>query len=268
MKSSWVLGALLLAACGSSDGAMPPDAVVPDDAAPDANIGTPSIEGTPVETFTTTSCSTASVMGLSAQIAQEVDCLVPGQLVPFMEVTNLQFTGGAVLPYVAMDAKTDLLAAVAAGGGKIMQINSAFRTVPQQYLLSEWNRLNRCNITITAVPGNSNHESGRAVDIANYSMWITVMEAHGWAHDVPGDDVHFDHTASPDIRGQDVLAFQRLWNRNAPDDQIAEDGNYGPMTEARVKMAPAEGFGIGALCAEARLLPPPIIRLDGELERD
>jgi hypothetical protein len=247
---------------------MPPDAVVPDDAAPDANIGTPSIEGTPVETFTTTSCSTASVMGLSAQIAQEVDCLVPGQLVPFMEVTNLQFTGGAVLPYVAMDAKTDLLAAVAAGGGKIMQINSAFRTVPQQYLLSEWNRLNRCNITITAVPGNSNHESGRAVDIANYSMWITVMEAHGWAHDVPGDDVHFDHTASPDIRGQDVLAFQRLWNRNAPDDQIAEDGNYGPMTEARVKMAPAEGFGIGALCAEARLLPPPIIRLDGELERD
>jgi D-alanyl-D-alanine dipeptidase len=259
---------MLLAACGGDDGAMPPDASSPDALPVDANIGTPSIEGTPVDTFTTTSCSTASVMGLSAQIAQEVDCLAPGQLVPFTEVTNLEFTGGAVLPYVAMDAKVDLLAAVAAGGGKTMQINSAFRTVAQQYLLSEWNRLNRCNITITAVPGNSNHESGRALDIANYSMWVTVMQAHGWLHDVPSDDVHFDHTASPDIRGQDVLAFQRLWNRNAPDDQISEDGAWGPMTEARVKMAPAEGFGIGALCEDARRLPPPIINLDGVLERD
>jgi hypothetical protein len=61
--------------------------------------------------------------------------------------------------------------------------------------------------------------------------------------------VHFDHLASPDIRGADVLAFQRLWNRNAPDDPITEDGSYGPMTEARVMRAPAEGFGIGALCA-------------------
>jgi hypothetical protein len=67
--------------------------------------------------------------------------------------------------------------------------------------------------------------------------------------------VHFDHLDSPDIRGADVLAFQRLWNRNAPDDPIAEDGQYGPMTEDRVKRAPAEGFGIGALCAP-RLAPP------------
>ena len=57
-------------------------------------------------------------------------------------------------------------------------------------------------------------------------------------------------------------------NRNAPDDQITEDGSYGPMTEARIKKAPAEGFGIGALCDDAKRLPGPIITLGGELESD
>ncbi|MGE3767260.1 MAG: hypothetical protein AB7L94_33715, partial [Kofleriaceae bacterium] len=43
----------------------------------------------------------------------------------------------------------------------------------------------------------------------------------------------------------------RLWNKNAPDDPIAEDGDYGPATEERVKRAPAEGFGVGASCVSA-----------------
>ena len=65
-------------------------------------------------------------------------------------------------------------------------------------------------------------------------------------------------------RGADVLAFQRLWNRNAPDDPIAEDGVYGPMTEERVKRAPAEGFGIGASCA-SRLAG--LVRIPSEVDR-
>jgi poly(3-hydroxybutyrate) depolymerase len=151
------------------------------------------------------------------------------------------------------DARDDLYAAAEAGGMPL-QINSGFRTVVQQYLLRRWFELGRCGITAAAEPGESNHESGRAVDVENYSAWITMLEAHGWAHDVPGDPVHFDHLATPDIRGADVLAFQRLWNRNAPDDPITEDGEYGPMTETRVQRAPAEGFGVGALCARLRTL--------------
>jgi hypothetical protein len=135
-----------------------------------------------------------------------------------------------------------------------VQVTSAFRTVVQQYLLYRWYQLGRCGITAAATPGNSNHESGRALDVSNYNDWITVFGTHGWAHDVPGDPVHFDHTASPDLRGADVLAFQRLWNKNAPDDPIAEDGDYGPATAERIARAPAEGFGIGASCA-ARLAP-------------
>ena len=63
---------------------------------------------------------------------------------------------------------------------------------------------------------------------------IGPMADQDWSHSVPGDPVHFDHLGSPDIRGRDVLAFQRLWNRNNPNDQIAEDGDYGPATESRL----------------------------------
>jgi hypothetical protein len=231
----------VVAACGD-DGAPAVDAGV------DAPMGMPSIEGTPVSTFETTSCATSVVLALSVQIAQEVDCLMPGQLVPFAEGGQIVFAGGAVLPYVSAAARADLMDAVAALGGTQLQITSAFRTVVQQYLLRRWFELGRCGITAAAQPGSSNHESGRALDVSNYSAWIATMAAHGWSHDIPGDPVHFDHLASPDIRGADVLAFQRLWNKNAPDDTIAEDGDFGPATAERVKKAPAEGFGIGASC--------------------
>jgi len=90
------------------------------------------------------------------------------------------------------------------------------------------------------------------------------MSARGWAHDVPGDDVHFDHTASVDHRGEDVHAFQVLWNKNHPGDTIAEDGAYGPMTEARLKMAPATGFAIGPMCGTGpQTLDLDVVSVDG-----
>ena len=216
----------------------------------------PSIEGTPVSSFETTSCSTGDVLALAQQIAREVDCLMPGQLVPFEMQSSIMFTGSAVLPYLSEIGRTALYAAAASGTGA-MEVTSAFRTVVQQYLLYTWFQAGRCGITAAATPGRSNHESGRALDLSNYSDWITPMADHDWAHDVAGDPVHFDHLSSPDIRGADVLAFQRLWNRNAPDDPVVEDGSYGPATEERVRRAPAEGFGIGAICATRLILVAP-----------
>lgn len=192
-------------------------------------------------------CSTSVVLGLSTQIADEVNCTSPGTLASFTEGGGISFTGSAVLPYLAADAKADLLAAAAAHGGG-MQVNSAYRTVAQQYLLYRWYQAGNCGITAAATPGTSNHETGRAVDLQNYSEYVGDMGANGWAHDVPGDPVHFDHNASPDLRGADVLAFQRLWNRNHPGDVIAEHGKYDSATEVRLESSPAAGFPLGAHC--------------------
>src|SRR5262249_17900982 len=111
--------------------------------------------------------------------------------------------------------------------------------------------------------GNSNHEGGRAVDVGNYSSRITAMANHGWKHDVAGDPVHFDHTASVDGRGLDIKAFQTLWNRNNPGDLIAIDGDYGPQTEARLKNSPATGFTMGASCVTQNIEPAMVESVDG-----
>ncbi len=204
-----------------------------------------------VSTYTSSGCSTAVVLGLSKQIADEISCMNPNSLTKFTPGGNLTVTGNAVLPYLGAPAKTALLKVTA---NSTIQINSAFRTVAQQYLLYRWYQQGRCGITAAAQPGRSNHQSGRALDIANYSSRITAMRNQGWSHSVPGDPVHFDHLGSPDIRGKDVLAFQRLWNRNNPNSKISEDGAYGPQTEAKLKAAPATGFTTGAVCATPREL--------------
>ena len=84
---------------------------------------------------------------------------------------------------------------------------------------------------------------------------------------MPGDPVHFDHLSSPDIRGKDVLAFQRLWNRNHPTDKISVDGDYGPQTADRLKRAPAKGFAKGPQCASSIVAPEPgqldVVSVDG-----
>jgi hypothetical protein len=209
-----------------------------------------------VSSFITSSCSTAVVIGLSNQIADEVGCMSPSSLVRFRAGDGITITSNAVLPYLAANAKADLLAA-----GNV-QINSAFRTVAQQYLLLQWFQRGRCGITAAARVGRSNHESGRAVDLANHSTRVTAMGSHGWAHNVPGDPVHFEHLSSADIRGKDTLAFQRLWNRNHATDRIAEDGVYGAQTEARLRQSPATGFARGASCG-ARALVAGVVAIDG-----
>ncbi len=201
----------------------------------------------------TTTCTTAVVIELSRQIAAEVDCMAPGQLVAFAEGGGVVFAGAAVLPYVSEGGREDLLAAVAAGGGMSLQVTSAYRSVAQQYLLYRWFQLGRCGITAAAVPGRSNHESGRAVDVSPYAPWVSLLADHAWDQTVPGDPVHFDHLQSPDLRGTDVLAFQRLWNRNHPEDPIAVDGQWGPETEARLVVSPDDGFPQGPACAPGGL---------------
>ncbi|MEO7729740.1 MAG: M15 family metallopeptidase [Kofleriaceae bacterium] len=185
-----------------------------------------------------------------------MSCLNPSSLTRFGSGSGITIASSAVLPFLAANAKTDLQAV-----GNV-SINSAFRTVAAQYLLLEWFNRGRCGITAAAAVGRSNHESGRAVDVGNFSSRISAMAAHHWSHDVPGDPVHFDHLSSADIRGKDTLAFQRLWNRNNPSDKISEDGDYGPQTEARLQKSPATGFAKGAICG-ARVDVADVVAVDG-----
>src|SRR6185312_3619250 len=193
-------------------------------------------------------CSTFVVDGLSKQLIAEENCIAANTLVSFSGKKGISI-GSNVYPYLEPKAATGLEAAGAASG---LSVTSAFRTIAQQYLLYRWYENGQCGISLAAVPGNSNHETGIAVDMSNYSAEISNMSNHGWTHTYPtSDPVHFDYTAggTTDLRHDSVLAFQRLWNLNNPNAKIAEDGDYGPITASKIAASPATGFAKGSTCA-------------------
>jgi len=201
-------------------------------------------------------CSTFIVDGLSKQLIAEQNCIRANALVSFSGKKGISI-GSNVYPYLEPKAATGL---EAAGAASTLSVTSAFRTIAQQYLLYRWYQNGQCGISLAAVPGNSNHETGIAVDVSNYSAEISNMSNHGWTHTYPSSDpVHFDYTAGGtiDLRSESVLAFQRLWNLNNPNAKIAEDGDYGPMTASKIAASPATGFAKGSTCMPKTTPTPP-----------
>jgi hypothetical protein len=153
------------------------------------------------------------------------------------------------------------LADAAAASRSGIVVNSALRTLPQQFLLRSWDLANRCGIRKAANVGESNHEQGLAVDIENHGALEPAMRKSGFKWFGSSDPVHFDYVASSggggagsernaaaDLTGLSVTAFQRLWNRNHPDDPVEVTGSYDATMKAKLELAPAAGFPIGPAC--------------------
>jgi hypothetical protein len=204
----------------------------------------------PVSAYYTNTCSTAVVKGLSEQLVAELQCLRPNTLKSLKGLPNITLGAGA-MPYMQTSA-VDTLIKTQKARGVALSVNSALRTLPQQFLLVNWFNRGRCDITAAAPPGTSNHESGVAVDINDYSAWINTMSNNQYRWFGNGDRPHFDYIGpgSISLRGLSVKAFQRLWNRNHPEDKIGEDGVYGDETGKRVARSPVGGFPIGADCTK------------------
>ncbi|HVK67728.1 MAG TPA: M15 family metallopeptidase [Polyangium sp.] len=239
---------------GEANGAESPEPV---DTADEA------VAGSTVAQAAASSCSTSSVKGLSLQIIAEARCLNPDAYVPLTKTSNVTF-GSATFAFLEKPAADRLTAALKENSGKSMTINSALRTVAQQYMLYNWYQTGRCSISLAAKPGASNHETGLALDVSEYSSWKTVLTNKGFKWLGSSDAVHFDYagTGAVSYKGLDVKAFQRLWNRNNPNDTISVDGAWGPQSEARMKKSPAGGFAKGATCGSAIMYDGK----DGEIE--
>ncbi|MBD6620711.1 D-alanyl-D-alanine carboxypeptidase [Komarekiella sp. 'clone 1'] len=187
-------------------------------------------------------CQTSVANGLSQQIITEMQRIDSTCLVSFSEL-NVSIST-SVFPLLQPPAKEGLRQAIKASGGRKLVVNSAYRTIAQQYLLSRQKQQNRCGRTLVAQPGKSNHESGLALDISDFQIWKPYFVQCGWRWLGAADEVHFDFVRTMrNIRGLSVLSFQRLWNRYNLNDRIIEDGVYGAQTDNRLANSPTEGFG-------------------------
>ncbi len=205
-----------------------------------------------VEKAAAGSCSTASVDGLSRQIIEQARCVKQNAYVPLPSRPNLALASN-VFPYLELEARNHLLKALDAHSSGKMTINSALRTVAQQYLVWRWAAGKRCGVQLATPPGESNHEIGIALDVAEAAQWRPALEAQEFRWLGSSDRVHFDYKGgdAPPHNAADVLAFQTLWNRNHPTDTISPDGHYNPATEQRLKKAPSDGFPIGPTCGRS-----------------
>ena len=246
-----VLGLLLAPlACSGAQEEQVPDHH-DDGAEPLGSVSSPLSPNDPVAIAVAQSCTTTAVKGLSTQLVEEIQCLRPGTLTRIDNTAGLAL-GSAVFPYLQTSAAKALISAQKARG-TTMSINSALRTLPQQYLLYRWYQTGRCGIGLAATPGTSNHEGAIAVDIDDNAGWRSAMLGKGFRWLGASDPVHYDFTAggTVDLRGLSVKAFQKLWNRNHPTDLIAEDGDYGPSTATRLAQSPSGGFAKGADCTKS-----------------
>lgn len=185
------------------------------------------------------SCSTSGPRSwaLDDQLARAQSCFYPSALVPMSTRSGLTY-GAGILRYSSPETRD---AIYAAAGRTSFNVNSAFRTLLQQYYLSTA-RAPAC--MAVASPGGSNHESGTAVDVSPDGRTTRVrsaLEGAGCRWLGAGDVVHFD-CLPRGATARTVITFQRLWNLNHPTDRIAEDNAYGPNTRERLRQAPITGF--------------------------
>lgn len=195
------------------------------------------------------SCSTSSVDRLSRQIIAQARCIDPKAFVPVPRQPNLE-TAPNVFLFLEASARDHLVRALRANKKKNMTVNSAFRTVAQQYLLRRWALGRRCGIELASLPGESNHESGLALDIAEGPAWRAALEAEGFRWLGAIDRVHYDFKGAASRASVDVKAFQQLWNLNHPDDLLVANGQFGSPTEERLEKSPARGFPKGPRCEQ------------------
>jgi N-acetylmuramoyl-L-alanine amidase len=188
-----------------------------------------------------TDCSTFAVRGLDIQLIYQMNKISPGLLVRIDDL-NVALSQAAH-PWMQAAAKDNLAKALAARGQK-MEINSAYRTIAGQMLLRSHYRNNRCGISAAAPPGKSNHNNASAIDIEDSDGWRSTLEASNWKWIGSFDAVHYDCVDSniKSIHQIAVQAFQQIWNSRRPNDPVANDGDFGPVTASRLRYAPAEGF--------------------------
>jgi N-acetylmuramoyl-L-alanine amidase len=188
-----------------------------------------------------TDCSTFAVRGLDIQLIYQMNKISPGLLV---RIDDLDVAlGQAAHPWMQATAKATLTTALATRGQKMI-INSAYRTLAGQMLLRTHYRSKRCGIMAAAAPGKSNHNNASAIDIEDSEGWRPMLQATGWQWMGASDPVHYD-CITPGIQPLHqiaVQAFQLIWNSRRPNDPVATDGDFGPVTASRLRYAPAEGF--------------------------
>ncbi len=191
---------------------------------------------------------TSKVVALSRQIIAQTNTLFGSILFNFESLANgtklVIPKSGSMNPFLQAGARDSLRQVLNDHPNRTMKINSAYRTVAQQHVLYQLYKLTDGRLVgLAARPGRSNHEDGLALDIEEWQEWQSDLTNDNWSWQGSDDEVHYSYEIGNNAMGDlGVQAFQSLWNKFNPQDQIDVDGDFGPQTAARMDKCPVEGF--------------------------
>lgn len=184
-------------------------------------------------------CSTGQIDGLSQQLLER---LYQKGYLDKIDHPLIVCEGAHNNPYLQPLAYQSLIRAVESVNRKIF-INSCLRTIMQQWMLRKQYERKICGITAAAIPGRSNHQSGKAIDIQDYLFWRSPLKKCGWKWLGAWDKWHFDYQYTARDLGQiQIKEWQILWNEHNPDKKLKVDGIWGAITAYSVANAPIDGF--------------------------
>ncbi len=138
--------------------------------------------------------------GLGFQLIEEMRCMDPHWLeyyTPCKEAGCIWANGPQ--PLAARPEVLSALRDAATSKNDFITINAAYRDVGMQYF-SRW-RTENCDKNFpAAVPGNSNHQGGRAIDVQSYNYWWNTLIDFGFEHPLANDRPHFELVGSQKFR--------------------------------------------------------------------
>jgi hypothetical protein len=178
---------------------------------------------TTVKDIIDNSSDTGKLSRLSAQIIDKFNVITKVRIgitmADFNDLSHLAFLtnepGHKVNTLLQEAAKESLQKAIQDHPEKNpIFINSAYRTVAQQYFLHQLFLVGRG--AGANKPGTSSHEDGLALDIKNHQEWKDALINNSWVRPfLPQEPWHFSFKAginSDELKQIGVEVFQELWN--------------------------------------------------------
>jgi len=217
-------------------------------------VGPGPVRGPTVGQSAWRGCDASSTLieGLSDQIARAVNCIEPGALTPLRVCRGggcLNIQAPPIPEWLGTEAHESLLD-MSRDFDEPITVRWVFRDIAIQHFFATAGDNIGCPRASSA--GRSDLNSGQSAWLPNYAEFDDALEQEGWTN--LGSDLdsiwQFD---AEDLTNTNVLAFQRLWNLNRPDDPIDTDGLIGPQTRGAIDRAPVAGFALD-LCDRPR--PP------------
>ena len=125
-------------------------------------------------------------------------------------------------------------------------VTSGLRTLPEQYLLYQWQRICNNISNVMGINETFNDLSGSVIEIENYLEVKDAMTSMNftWGGNLNPKRFTYSGTDALDMKNENIISFQTLWSCNSEGYSVIVDGVFSSAVLKMVKKIDIRGFNI------------------------